>query len=266
MMKQSLISPSDDDSIRGTQSLDRAIGLLKHVVVHGQHGLRMVDLVDASGMERPTAHRIVQALMRNGLLSRLEGSKRYVLGEYCRELAAAVADRSDLRSICEPVLQGISEETGNSAFLIVRMGLDSLCVARSIGSYPIQVLAVKVGNRQPLGVGAGGLAILATLPKAERDECIKQNAARLSRYGALTVSTLQALTNATQKRGHAVIGHYSVPGVIGIGVALRNSSGAVLGAITTASVDSRMSRSEQEQAVSCVERHVQSVQLKLDTL
>jgi DNA-binding IclR family transcriptional regulator len=217
-------------------------------------------------MERPTVHRMVQALMRNGLLRQIEGSKRYVLGEYCRDLAAAFADRSDLRSICEPVLQGISEETGDSAFLIVRIGLDSLCVARSIGTYPIQVLAVKVGNRQPLGVGAGGLAILATLPKAERDECIRQNTARLPRYGALTMSTLQALTNATQKRGHAVIGHYSVPGVIGVGLALRSCNGVVLGAITTASVDSRMSRSQQDQAVCCVERHVQSVQLKLDTL
>ncbi|MCY1271999.1 IclR family transcriptional regulator [Cupriavidus lacunae] len=260
------MSDSKDDSGRGTQSLDRAIGLLKEVAAHSRRGLRITDLVMTSGMERPTAHRMLQSLVKHGLISRLKGSKRYVLGDYCRELAAAFADRSDLRSICEPVLRGISEETGNSSFLIVRMGMDSLCVARSIGSYPIQVLAMKVGNRQPLGVGAGGLAILATLPKDEREECIRKNAHRLSGYGALTVSTLQAITLATIKRGHAVIGHYSVPGVIAVGVALRNSSGAVVGAITTASLDSRMSRAEQQRSLLCVERHVQAVQQQLDTL
>jgi DNA-binding IclR family transcriptional regulator len=254
------------DRLHGTQTLERSVGLVKLVAAHGHGGLRMADLVELSGLERPTVHRMVQALIELELLRRPTGSKRYVLGEYCRELAAAVADRSDLRAICEPVLEGISAETGNSTFLIIRMGLDSLCVARAIGSYPIQVLAVKIGNRQPLGVGAGGLAMLAMMPVADQEEIIRANSPRLSGYGTLTASTLRAILRATQKRGHAVIGHYSVPGVIGIGVALRNSSGAVLGAITTASVESRMARVDQQNAVHCVERHVLLVQDQLDAL
>jgi DNA-binding IclR family transcriptional regulator len=209
---------------------------------------------------------MVQGLVKLGLLMQPAGSKRYLLGDYCRELAAAFADRSDLRAVCEPVLKAVSNETGNSAFLVVRQGLDSLCVARSIGGYPIQVLAVKVGNRQPLGVGAGGLAILATLPRVEQIECIKANNERLAGYGTMNASTLMAITKATQRRGHAVIGHYSVPGVIGIGVALRNSNLEVVGAITTASIDTRMNPSEQYAAVRCVERHVAQIQTRLDAL
>jgi len=250
----------------GTQAIERAIGLVKQVASHGHSGLRMADLVEFSGMERPTVHRMVQALVKLGLLNRPIGSKRYVLGDYCRELAAAFADQSDLRAICEPVLRAISDEMGNSAFLVVRMGLDSLCVARAIGSYPIQVLAVKVGNRQPLGVGAGGLAILATLSPTEQEDCIAANAHRLVGYGNMNASILRAFARATQKRGHAVIGHYNVPGVIGVGVALRNSSGAVLGAITTASVESRMTRVDQQNAVRCIERHLKTAQSRLDTL
>lgn len=252
--------------MHGTQTLERSVALLKLVATYGHGGLRMADLVELSGLERPTVHRMVQALMKLELLRRPLGSKRYVLGEYCRELAAAFADRSDLRAICEPVLKGISSETGNSSFLFVRMGLDSLCVARSIGTYPIQVLSVKIGNRQPLGVGAGGLAMLATMSAAEQEEIISANTPRLSGYGTLNASTLRAISRATQRRGHAVIGHYNVPGVIGIGVALRNSSGSILGAITTASVESRMTRADQQHAVLCVERDVLLVQDQLDAL
>jgi DNA-binding IclR family transcriptional regulator len=71
---------------------------------------------------------------------------------------------------------------------------------------------------------------------------------------------------ATQNRGYAVIGHYSVPGVIGIGVTLRNSAGKVLGAITTASLDSRMTKEMQEKAMQIVSRHISSIQERLDLL
>lgn len=249
---------------RGTQAIDRTIGVLKHVVDHGSHGVTVAELVALSRLERPTVHRIVQALERQGLLKRPEGSKRYVLGDYCRQLAAAFADRADLRTVCDPVLKGVAEDTGNSAFLIGRMGFESICLARVMGTYPVQVLTVNVGSRGPLGTGAGGLAILSTLPTTEQSECIRANRNRLGSYGSLTESTLRALIRATQNRGYAVIGHYSVPGVIGIGMALRNGAGAVVGAITTASIDARMTRKDQEVASLSMSRHIERVQPLLD--
>lgn len=242
------------------------MGVLKQVVAHGAHGLTVADLVALCGLERPTVHRIVQALERQGLLARPEGSKRYVLGDYCRQLAAAFADRSDLRSVCEPILQGVAEDTGNSAFLIGRVGFESICLARVIGSYTVQVLTVNVGMRQPLGPGAGGLAILGALSTAEQDQCIRANAKRLASYGSLTESMLRTLIRATQRRGHAIIGHYSAPGVIGLGVAMRNASGAVLGAITTASIDSRMTREHQRVAATSIAKHIERVQSSLNLL
>jgi DNA-binding IclR family transcriptional regulator len=251
---------------RGTQSIDRTFGVLKQVVAHGFHGLTVAELVTICELERPTVHRIVQALERQGLLKRPAGSKRYVLGDYCRQMAAAFADRADLRKVCGPVLRAVSEETGNSAFLIGRVGYESICLARVVGSYPVQVLTVNVGTRNPLGVGAGGLAILSTLPLAEQGECIRANAKRLSGYGSLTESTLRALIRATQRRGHSVIGHYSAPGIVGIGMAMRNASGDVLGAITTSSIDSRMSRDDQALAAMSMAKHIAQVQSSLDVL
>ena len=48
----------------------------------------------------------------------------------------------------------------------------SICSARALGDYPIKALTLDVGIRRPLGVGAGGLAILCALPEAEADEII----------------------------------------------------------------------------------------------
>ena len=256
----------DEKQTRGTQSVDRTLGVLKHVVSHARNGLTVAELVELSGLERPTMYRIVQALERQGFLKRPPGSKRYVLGDYCRQIAGAFADRSDLRTACEPVLKAVAQETGNSAFLIGRIGYETICLARVVGAYPVQVLTVNVGSRNPLGVGAGGLAILATMPLEEQNECIRANAKRLRSYGSMTASTLRAFIRATERRGHSVIGHYNVAGVIGIGVAIRNSAGTVMGAITTSSNDSRMTREHQELAAASIKTHLQSVQSSLDIL
>lgn len=250
----------------GTQSIDRTVGVLKLVIAYGSHGLTVAELVALSELERPTVYRIVQALERQGLLKRPEGAKRYVLGDYCRVIAAAFADRVDLRSVCEPVLRSVAEETGNSAFLIGRIGYESICLGRVVGSYPVQVLTVNVGTRNPLGTGAGGLAILATLPPNEQNECIRANAKRLKGYGSLTESTLRALIRSTERRRYAVIGHFNVPGVVGIGVAMRNASGNILGAITTSSIDSRMSREDIHAAAASITKQIAQVQRALDVL
>lgn len=108
--------------------------------------------------------------------------------------------------------------------------------------------------------------ILATLPMAEQNECIRINAKRLARFGAMTESMLRALIRATERRGHSVIGHDNVPGVIAIGMAMRNANGNVLGAITTASVESRMSGQDQQTSAASIARHVARIQSTPDIL
>ncbi len=36
----------------------------------------------------------------------------------------------------------------------------SHCIARQVGTHPVQILVIQVGTRQPMGVGAAGLALL----------------------------------------------------------------------------------------------------------
>jgi len=263
-MMSSLIDALSSPS--GTQSLVRGIDVLKLIAANNSRGLRLVDLVKETSTERPTMHRAVQALVASGLIKRTGVGKRYVLGDYCYELAVALPVRSDLRGICLPALDKISKITGNSAFLVMRLGNDSLCIARTIGSYPIQVLSVRVGNRIPLGIGAGGLAILAELPEEERREIYKVNAHRISSFGGMNTTILKGLAAATRDRGYSVVGHYSVPGVFGIGVVLKNAQLQAVGSITSASIDSRMTKSIQAQTAQLMHEAISDIQLGLDNV
>ena len=144
-----------------------------------------------------------------------------------------------------PALRHISATTGDSTFLICRVGNDSLCLHREVGTYPVQVLAVTVGHRQPLGVGAAGLAYLAALSVAEADAVIEQNAEALRAYGGMTTKHLRQLAAAARDRGWAVIGNSAVPGVIGVGVALSDAVGRPALAVSVSGLLSRMPAARQ---------------------
>lgn len=64
----------------GTQSLERAIALLRAVADAGTGGARLADLMAGVGLSKATAHRLLMALAREGLVEQDGRSKRYHLG------------------------------------------------------------------------------------------------------------------------------------------------------------------------------------------
>ncbi len=77
----------------GTQSLDRALQLLQAVAAHGADGARLADLVAAAGLSKATAHRLLSALARGGLVEQDGASRRYHLGAAVVELGRLAALR-----------------------------------------------------------------------------------------------------------------------------------------------------------------------------
>ena len=68
------------EATAGAQSLHKSLGLLRLVSSHSRDGIRLVDLCRASGITRPTAHRMLQALQVEGLIEQDPKTDRYHLG------------------------------------------------------------------------------------------------------------------------------------------------------------------------------------------
>lgn len=230
-----------------TQSVQRAIGLLKLIAARHPGGMRLLDLAQDSGIERPTAHRLLASLIDEGLVQQRESDRRYILGDYCAQLAQHLAAPADVKDWFHPLLLRISLQLGDATFLVVPSGFETLCVTRAIGTYPIQALAIDIGNRQPIGVGSGGLAILAQMPEPQARQLVQANTWRLHHYGGLSEAALLELIAQSRERGYAVIGNYAVPGVIGIGVVLRDANERIIAGLSIASIESRMQLQRQRE-------------------
>jgi DNA-binding IclR family transcriptional regulator len=203
----------------GTQSIRRALAILRIVAAGRDVGLSLQQVAQATGLARPTVHRILQTLVSEGVAEQSPRTKRYLVGEQVSMLALARPRRSLLDHVASPILERAARDLGDTVFLTIRTQLDTLCLARRMGSFPIQVLVIEVGARRPLGVSSAGLAILSDLSTDEADEILSANAPRLADFGT-DPAKAAAQVAAGRLRGYALSDPGLVPGTKAISVAV----------------------------------------------
>jgi DNA-binding IclR family transcriptional regulator len=232
----------------GAQAIRRALRVLRILATGREEGIALTEVVRSTGLTRPTAHRIIHVLIEEGLVERNAATGRYAIGGQVPELALARPSRSPLLAAAEPYMARVSEQVGDTLFLTVRTGLDTLCVARRIGTYPIQVLSIEVGARRPLGVSSAGIAILAALPAQQARAIVADNDVRFRSYRTTAAVALEQIA-LTRRRGYCMHQPGLVHGTMAISTTIRALDGQPAAAITIAAVRSRLGpRREDEVA------------------
>lgn len=197
-------SVTENENASGTQLLDRSVAVLKHLGEVGQAGSTSAEIASTLGLAQSTAHRIISALERHGLIERERQTKRYRLGLALFALGATAADGTGLRRLARAALLRIASETGDTAFLMARAGFNTVCVDRQEGGYVIDSLTGHIGGQIPMGVGPASLAVLAFLPQAEADVIIEKNSEAYRRYENLTAEAVHASLATIREQGYAL--------------------------------------------------------------
>lgn len=223
-------------------TLPRAMYLLRLLATAGRRGLGLTELAQRAQLPHPTVHRLLQQLGKEGMVSQIDSTRRYRLGRMAFELGLAAAAMYDLRDACRQPLRSLAETVGDTVYLTVRSGLEGVCEDRYEGPSPIRVITLEIGSRRPLGLGAGGLAILSFLPDDEREHVLDAVIRHLTAVGMVEASTLRHSVEECRARGYAFIRNRVTPGVSAVGVPLFNSLDRPIAAISIAAVNQRMTR------------------------
>jgi DNA-binding IclR family transcriptional regulator len=130
----------------------------------------------------------------------------------------------------------------------VRRDTHVVCLHREEGAFPIRTHVLRAGDRHPLGVGAGSLAILSCLPDPEIEEMLGANAGELAaRYPEYSSDVLHREVQLTRERGYALNGGLLQTGSWGVGVAVLNSQGRCEGALSIAAIETRLTTPRRDQ-------------------
>ncbi len=248
----------------GTQSLQRAVALLRIIAVNNRTGIRLVELYRRTGLERPTVHRLLQGLVAEKLIRQDGQSKRYYLGSLTYELGLAAAPKVAMRDICLPYLDAVAEQTGDTVFLTIRSGFDGICVARADGSFPIKMFVHDVGRHRPLNVGASGLALMSALPDQEIDRICHINVERTRRKNPrFTEAALRASIESARRRGYATNKVMDDPPVHSVGMVIRSPDGTPAAGISVSTLASRLGHDRLEMVVRCLSTNVAAIEADL---
>lgn len=230
---------SDNDVPGGVQTLHRAIAILRLVACGQERGVRLTDLVHMSGLNRPTVHRLLKTLLQEGAIEQDPETRRYLIGPEISLLGLARTRRFPLLTLASPYLAELADQIGDTVFLSIRHGHDSICIGRRTGHYPIQVLSIEVGVRRPLGVGVSGVALLASLPSAESSALVAANAARLAVLGEDPEAILARVAKARATGiAHAPAGLMS--GTSAVAIPIPGPGDTALGAVTVTAMADRL--------------------------
>lgn len=224
----------------GTQAIDRAAQLLRHVVGQQRGGVSLADLVAHLQVSRPTTFRIAACLERQGFLYRDAATKQYFLGDFFANLSGGIGTHESLRKLCADPIRRIAAQVGDTVYLIVRVNDDGRCIVCHEGSSGVRIVTIDVGTQRPLGVGGGGLALLSAMEAKEREAVIERNAHRYGLFGNLTDRQVRQGVAATRKRGYAVNAVQAALGVKSIAHAIRNVAGEPIAALSISSVTQRI--------------------------
>jgi DNA-binding IclR family transcriptional regulator len=232
--------------------LVRGIVLLRLLAAGGRRGVALTQLARSAGLPNSTAHRLLQQLLAHRLAMQTEGSSRYVIGPLAYELGLVAAHQFDIRQLCQPSMERLALDAADTVYLVQRSGTEAVCVDLRQGPTTVQVTALQIGSRRPLGLGAGGLAILAALPEDEAEEVLAAVTGVIERDWRFPEQILRESLQAARERRLAVIENRITAGVTAIGRSFRDSLGHVFGAITVAGSSARMTRSR----ASAIEGHL----------
>lgn len=188
----------------------------------------LAQLVAATGLARPTAHRIAVALERHRLVAR-DGQGRFVLGPRMAELATA-AGEDRLLAMAQPVLSALRDHTGESAQLYRRQGDARICVAAAERAAGLRD-TVPVGAALPMTAGSAAQVLLAW----EEPERMHRGL-RGAKFTATTLAQVR-------RRGWAASVAEREAGVASVSAPVRGQAGKVVAAISVSGPIERLTRS-----------------------
>ncbi|WP_029576849.1 IclR family transcriptional regulator [Bifidobacterium thermacidophilum] len=213
---------ADGDIHSGVGVLDKTVKILD-ALESGPATLG--QLVNETGLARPTAHRLAIALERHRFVIR-DQHGRFVLGSRFAELAAA-AGEDRLLTASGPILQTLLDRTGESAQIYRRQGDQRVCIAAVERASGLRD-SIPVGALLSMEAGSAAQILLAW----EDSERLHQGL----RHAKFTAAKLAAV----RKRGWAESINEREDGVCSISAPIRNPSGQVIAAISISGPTGRM--------------------------
>ncbi|NUO40277.1 MAG: IclR family transcriptional regulator [Gemmatimonadaceae bacterium] len=217
---------------------------LDHVLALFSRDRAEVSVLDAAAVlkwPRSTTYRLLAQIAAAGFLDRDEETGMFRLGIRLAVLGELAQASTSLQRIAQPVLRRLSQQSGETATLLLLVDGEGTAVLHSESTHPV-VAKGMLGRYWPLHASAGGKVLLAWRPPVEAKRLLKTPLARFTPSTITSVPALVRELTQVRKRGFATVRGEFIDGVWGVAVPIFNHRGELEGAVTLGGPSSRVTR------------------------
>src|SRR2546426_12447311 len=171
------------DGEKTVQIVHRIASVLR---AFGNHGLLgITDLASVTGLPKSTTHRLVTALVNEGLLVQDEDSHKYALSLRVTALGASILSSHTVRKTARPILMELRDQTRESVHLAVLEGMEAVIIDTEDSYFFVRAVNVP-GQHLPAHAVSTGKVRLACQWEQRLREILSH--AKLTSYTERTIT------------------------------------------------------------------------------
>lgn len=220
------------------RTLERGLDLLSLYCDHPD-SISLEYIMEKLQVPRSTAYRMVAVLRDRGFLRTTGVPGQFDLGYQLCHLARIADSRLNLGAIARPVMRELVSEVNEAALILVRSGLNALCIEEVQSSHTVQV-RFNTGLPLPLYAGAAAKVVLAFMSDRDQDKALAGKLPALSQSGYLNKKKLREELVRIRKTGVAMSCGDVLLGVVAVSVPIFAADQSLLGGLTVAGAQARM--------------------------
>ena len=198
---------------------------LLEVIAAQDRRYALQDLLEETGLPKPTLHRMLQQLESAGLLQREGDGRHYGIATRLRSLAENLLLHDSLHGARRTVLRRLVDEVGESCNITALSGSDVVYLDKVETAAPLRFY-LHPGSRVPVHCSASGKIFLAQMSAAQRRRLLAH--APLEAFTPDTVTDVEALeaeVSRVRELGYAFDNGESLPGLLCIATLVPSKNG-----------------------------------------
>jgi DNA-binding IclR family transcriptional regulator len=215
--------------------------------------LGITDLASATGLPKSTTHRLVTALVNEGLLVQDEDSHKYALSLHVTALSANILSSHTVRKCARPILMELRDQTHESVHLAALEGMEAVIIDTEDSYFLVRVVNVP-GQHLPAHAVSTGKVLLAYQWEVRLREIVEH--ARLDRYTEQTITDPRLLLEELRRvrsQGYAISCCELEEGIDAVAAPIFDHLGTIVASVSIGGPSERC-RPRQAELVGAVTR------------
>lgn len=221
--------PPREKAVAAVQSVDRALMVLEILGTLGTAGV--TEIAVELGVHKSTVSRLITVLESRGFVEQLSDRGKYRLGFALVRLAGSTSAQMDLAKQSQATCDRLAEQCGETINVAILDGDRIINIVETLGPAEI-TLRTWIGQNCPAHATSSGKALLSAHTPDEVRELLGDQLVTFTPNTVADSVTLVSELADVRRKGWASVCEELEVGLNAVGVAIRDSSGKPIAALS----------------------------------